>query len=477
MKPETRRDTALVCLSMMALLACDAVESRSPADAVDAADAGPVADAALDAGPDAALNPDAGAGGAPAPVESPLVAALRANGGPLAYDLTVTFDDPEAFFPGTPVTARLVLDARSGHPETPIALTVFAPGVCNRAATNRAFAEPYGLSFAHDLAISFGDLGAETVTLLAGALRVGEPEGVLVGEARVERYIWQCDTEEIVETSVTLRAVPEHTPPVAQVALQGALPPFPRYVVGLDELLSLGGPSRLLADGAEFETATAGSTAPSFCGPEPRRSAAALPWGAQVQVSVPELTDRGGAAAPAQDLPLGRVVSAPTAPFAPSFEAEDLAGFAIVGPVELLGAESSLPADDGVRRVRAAGLSPWALAFEIDVPADPVARLDFSVRTLMGDKVYGTDTSTAPSPATLSVRIGAGDTGTAETFALPVPAFDTPTSEAVALSVPLGDFAGQRVVLQFDAADTCPEDACGGHTCTDVLLDGLAVRP
>ena len=351
------------------------------------------------------------------------------------------------------------------------------PLVCNRSAVHSAFAEPSGLSFVHDLAISFGDLGAETVTLLAGALRVGEPEGELVGEARVERYIWQCDTEEILETFVTLRAVPEHMPPVTRLEPQGALPPFPRYDVGLDELAAIGAQYRLLADGMAFETVEAGTTAPTFCGPGPRRSAAPLPWGAQVQVSVPELTDRGGAAAPAQDLPLGRVVTAPAVPFAPSFEADDLGGFAVVGQVELLGAESPLPADDGVRRVRAAGLAPWALAFELDVPTDPMARLDFSVRTLVGDVVSGTDTSTPPSPATLGVRVGAGDAGTAEAFALPVPAFDTPTSDAVALSVALGDFAGRRVIVQFDAADTCPVDACGGHTCTDVLLDGLTVRP
>jgi hypothetical protein len=459
----------LASLSVVTMLACDAAEQRSTA-----------ADALPDALPDADSQADHDA---IVPTESPLLATLRESGGSLAYDLTITFQHLDEFqsFPVTPVSARLVVEGRPERPEAPFELTVFRPGLCNRAAPRPAFAEVDGLSFVHDLSIPpSSDPGAETLTLLAGFLRVGEPDGVLTGEARVERYLWLCDTDEFLQTTVTLRAVPEHTAPVARVARRGALPPFPRYEVVLDERSGLGGPYGVRADGVLYGVVEAGDFPVTGCGPGPRRSSVPLPWGAEVQVSVPELTDAGGTVAPARNLPLGRVVPAPAAPFAPSFEADDLSGFAVLGQVELLGAESSLPADDGPRRVRARGEVPWALAFELDVPAEPMARLDFSVRTLMGDQDLGSDTATPPSPASLVILVGLADGSpetTTQTVALPVPAFDTSMSAERPVSVPLGDFAGRRVVVQLEAADTCAADTCGGSTCTDVLLDGLYVRP
>jgi hypothetical protein len=464
----TLRSAAAAVLAAFPITACESAEERSAGGA------------ALDTQPakDGTPAPDAveGDASAPDPAVAPLLAALRANGGALAYDLTLSGEADE-FTPWVdwPVTVHLVVAERPGGAEEPrFTLTAFAPSQCDGAATVPARLDGHGLVFARDLSVV---RGTQTVTLLAGHLAADGVDGGLAGEAHVEVRVWMCDTEKSTEETVALRAVPERTPPVVAVTPLGELPPFPRVAVSLDEQAQFRSPYGLVVDG--IPTANQGRTedGSTLCGPAPWRPAVPVPWGAEVRVAVPALFDGGGNAAAARNLPFGRVVAAPSAPFTPSFEADDLAGVAVVGDVRLIGAGSPLPADDGVNRVRASGATPWALAFEADVPADPSARLELSVRTLRGLVEYGTDTEVPAPEATLVVRVGTSDAGTTQPVPLPAPVFDPPTSAAVPIEVPLGNFAGRRVVVQLDASETCRMDGCGGRTCVDLLFDGLRVLP
>ena len=218
-----------------------------------------------------------GAGGAVAPVDLPMIAALEANGGSLAHDLTITFDEREEFARGAVaarVVARVAGRAQAGQRRARVRLDLTqrvdalaqvqgaAVGADGRVETGAA--GPTHIGAARIGVVADFRCGSSTHGSSRFAVRPGtqapQPAAEKAGVGAVKRLLGRVVSEarsKVAKRSPSKRASP------SEVAIQR----YPSGVNASAETPSTGRPSAAVQRANDHPGATTGPPARARSGP------------------------------------------------------------------------------------------------------------------------------------------------------------------------------------------------------------------